>query len=86
MDSEYSWDEWLPEVACSFNSAINSIIKESPHSMRFGQDKRPPSNFLYSAPRCVYNMDDFVRCRLSEVQSTYRLIYDRLTASQHEML
>ena len=60
MDSQSSSDELLPQVACSLNTAIHSTIKESPHYVLFGQDKRLPHEFLLSTPRPVYNFDDYV--------------------------
>ncbi len=72
-------------MACSINSAIDSINK-SPHFVLFGTNKRLPYEFLHSAPRPVYNMDEYVKCRLRDFQFTHKLIHDRLTASQAEML
>ena len=86
MDAKYSWDEWLPQVACSLNTALHSTINESPHFVLFGTDKRLPYDFLHSAPRPLYNADDYVRKRLRDFQHLHQMIHARLTASQNEML
>ena len=84
--SSSSWDNWIPQVACSLNSAIHSSCNESPHFILYGTDKRLPYEFLSSRPRPLYNLDDYVRTRLADFQRIHQFIHDRLTASQEEML
>ena len=81
-----SWDTWIPQVACSLNSAIHSSCNESPHFILFGTDKRLPYEFLLSDPRPLYNLDDYVRARVADFQRIHRFVHDRLTVSQDEML
>ena len=84
--SSSSWDSWIPQVACSLNSAIHSSCNESPHFILYGTDKRLPYEFLLSQPRPLYNLDDYVRTRLADFQKIHQFIRDRLTLSQDEML
>ena len=84
--SSSSWDTWIPQVACSLNSAIHSSCNESPHFILYGTDKRLPYEFLSSQPRPMYNFDDYVRLRLADFQRIHQFIHTRLTASQDEML
>ena len=85
-NSSSSWDTWIPQVACSLNSAIHSSSNESPHFILFGTDKRLPYEFLLTDPRPLYNVDDYVRNRVAEFQKIHQYIHDRLTVSQSEML
>ncbi len=81
-EAKHSWDEWLPPIACSINSAIN----ESSHLVLFGKDKRLPYEFLHGHPRSVYNMNYYVKLRLRDFQAIHSSVHDCLTASQSEML
>ena len=85
MDSQSSRDEFFLKVACFLTSVIHSTIKDSPHYVLFGQDKRLPHEFLLSTPRPVYNFEDYVKCRMHTFQKSHRLIHDRFTASQQKM-
>ena len=80
------WDECIPQVACSLNSAIHSSINESPHFILFGMDKRLPYEFLSSAPRPLYCMDDYVQGRVTAFQRIHTSVRDQLAVSQAEML
>lgn len=84
--ARHSWDEWLPRIACSINTAIHSTINESPHFVLFGTDQRLPYEFLHTAPLPVYDFDDYVKCCLTDFQSIHQSIHDRLSASQTDML
>ena len=85
-NSTSSWDTWIPQVACSLNSAIHSSINESPHFVLYGTDKRLPYEFLLSRPVPIYNFDDYIKCRLNEFQRIHTIIHDRLSVSQADML
>ena len=84
--AKHAWDEWLPQIACSLNSSLHSTINESPYFVLFGSDQRLPYDFLHRASQPVYNLDDYVKCKLRDFQLTHKLIHDRLTASQADML
>ena len=85
-NSSSSWDEYIPQVACSLNSAIHSSINESPHFILFGTDKRLPYEFLSSNPRPLYSMDDYVKLRMTNFQRIHTSVRDQLTVSQADML
>ena len=80
------WDECIPQVACSLNSAIHSSISESPHFILFGKDKRLPYEFLSENPRPLYCLDDYVKRRVTEFQRIHTSVRDHLAVSQAEML
>ena len=85
-DSSSAWDECIPQVACSLNSAIHSSINESPHFILFGTDMRLPYEFLSSEPRPLYCVDDYVKRRVTELQRIYTSVRDHLAVSQADML
>ena len=85
-EAKHSWDDWIPVIACSINSSLHSTIKEAPYFVLYGEDKRLPYQFLHDSPRPLYNFDDYVKCRLRDFQSIHKVIHERLTASQSEML
>ena len=80
------WDECIPQVACSLNSAIHSSINESPHFILFGTDKRLPYEFLSSTPRPLYCLDDYVKRRVTDFQRIHTSVRDHLAISQADML
>lgn len=80
------WDECIPQVACSLNSAIHSSINESPHFILYGTDKRLPYEFLSSAPQPLYCLDDYVKCRVTAFQRIHTSVRDQLAVSQAETL
>ena len=80
------WDEYLPQVACSLNSAVHSATNESPHFILFGTDKRLPYEFLSSTPRPLYCLDDYVKRRVTAFQRIHTSVRDQLAVSQADML
>ena len=70
----------------SLNIAIHSTIKESPHFVLFGQDKRLHHEFLFRTPQPIYNFGDYVKCKLHALQNSHRIIHDCLAAWQQEIL
>ena len=80
------WDEFIPQVACSLNSAVHSAINESPHFILFGTDKRLPYEFLSSAPRPLYCLEDYVKRRVTAFQRIHTSVRDQLTVSQADVL
>ncbi len=85
-NSSSTRDEFIPQVACSLNSAIHSSIGESPHFIPFGADKRMPYEFLSSDPRPLYCMDDYVKRRMTVFQRIHTSVRDHLALSQADML
>ena len=83
--SSSSWDDHIPLVACSLNAAIHSSI-ESPHFILNGSDKRLPYEFLSSEPRPLYNVDDYVKNRVSAFRRIHMSVRDSLADSQESML
>ncbi len=86
VNSSSVWDEFIPQVACSLNSAIHSSIGESPHFILFGTDKRMPYEFISSDPRPLYCMDDNVKRRMTVFQWIHTSVRDRLVLSQVDMV
>ncbi len=84
-NSSSTWDEFIPQVACSLNSAIHSSIGESPHFILFGTEKKMPYEFLSSDPRPLYCMDD-VKRRMTVFQRIHTSVRDHLALSQADML
>ena len=84
--SSSSWDDYIPLVTCSLNAAIHSSINESPHFILYGSDKRLPYEFLSSEPRSLYNVDDYVKNRVSAFRRIHMSIRDSLADSQKSML
>ncbi len=85
-NSSSAWDECIPQVACSLNSAILSSINESPHFIFFGTDKRLPYEFLSANPRPLYCLYNYVKCRVTAFQRIHTSVRDNLAVSQAEML
>ena len=85
-NSTSAWDDHIPLVACSLNSAIHSSINESPHFVLFGTDKRLPHELLSSAPRPLYCLDDYVKHRVHALQRIHTSVRDNLSDSQEAML
>ncbi len=85
-NSSSAWDEFIPQVECSLNSAIHSSIGESPHFILFRTDKRMPYEFLSSDPRPLYCMDDYVKRRMTVFQRIHTSVRDHLVLSQGDML
>ena len=85
-NSASMWDECIPQVACSLNSAIHSSINESPHFILFGKDKRLPYEFLSSTPRPLYCLDDYVKRRVTDFQRIHTSVRDHLAITQADML
>jgi len=68
------------------NSAIHKSIKESPHFITYGCDKRLPYDVLNQKPQPIYNLDDYVRLRVSDFQKIHQNVNENLTASREDML
>ncbi len=85
-NSSSTWDEHIPLVTCSLNSAVHSSINESPHFIMYGTDMTLPHELLSSVPRPLYNVDDYVRNRVSVFQRIYTSVRDKLADSQQSML
>ena len=85
-NSSSAWDEHIPLVACSLNSAIHSSVNESPHFILFGSDHRLPYEFLASEPRPLYCLDDYVKHRVTNFQRIHTSVRDNLADSQKTML
>ncbi len=85
-NSNSTWDEFIPQVACSLNSAIHSSIGESPHFILFGTHKRMPYEFPSSDPRPLYCMDDYVKRRMTVFQRIHTSVRDHLALFQADML
>ena len=81
-----AWDDHIPLVACSLNSAIHSSINEAPHFVLFGTDKRLPHQFLSAASRPVYCFDDYVKSTLNAFQRIHTSVRDHLSDSQESMI
>ena len=81
-----AWDEHIPLVACSLNTAIHSSINESPHFVLFGNDKRLPHELLSTAPRPLYCFEDYVTSTLNAFQRIHTSVRDHLSESQVSML
>ena len=85
-NSASMWDELIPQVMCSLNSAIHSSINESPHFILFGMDKRLPYEFLTSTPSPLYCLDDYVKRRVTNFQRIHVSVRDQLAITQSDML
>lgn len=84
--STSSWDEHIPLVECSLNSAVHSSVNESPHFILYGSDKKLPYQFISSEPRPLYDVEDYVRQRVSVFQRIHTSVRNSLESSQHSML
>ena len=71
--SHYNWDQWLKFAMFSFNSAVHSATKSTPHKLVFGEDPRIPSEFETGKVSITYNeyLDNLL-FKIYEAQSNAR--------------
>ena len=80
-----AWDEWIPQVASSINCSVNESIKESPHFVIFGSEKRVPYDLLNSNPSPVYNPEDYTNMRVRDFQVIHQRVREALKETNTEM-
>ncbi len=85
-DNDTLWDTYTSQVMTSLNSTINKSISETPHYIIFLQNKRLPYDVLSQSPAPVYNLDDYVKVKVSTFQKIHQRIQQSLVISKAEML
>ena len=81
-----TWEDWLPQVAASINSSVNSSTGKTPYYIVFGCDKKLPYDVLLQPPSPLYNPEDYSRLQLHSFQTIHASVRERLKASREEML
>lgn len=52
----YTWDETIPDVQSTINSALNVSVGDTPHQILYDVDKRLPYDLLFAKLIPVYNV------------------------------
>ncbi len=73
-DVSSTWNEWVPQVMASLNSALHTSIGDTPHFIVYGQDKVLPCSILLKNEETLYNFDDYVRVRTRDFQRIYKYV------------
>ena len=81
-----NWQDWLPYVAASINSSINSSTGKSPYYILYGYDKVLPYDILCQKTNPVYNSDDYAKTQMSVFQNIHKEVRNQLSASRAEMI
>ncbi len=77
--SSQAWHIWMPQVAAYLNSSLHANIRDTPHFVVFGQDKRLPY-----PEEPIYNYDNYVSVRVSDFQKTYKRVTDNIAMSREK--
>ncbi len=73
-DVSITWNECVPQVMTSLNSALHTSIGDTLHFIVYGQDKVLPYSILLKSEQPLYNFDDYVRVRTRDFQRIYKYV------------
>ncbi len=80
-----SWEDWLPHVAASTNSSVNSSTGKTPYYIVFGSEKLFPYDLLVSPRKPIYS-EYYYQSQLKALRVIHDEVRKSHQASRAEML
>ncbi len=74
-----------PGMNGCLNSSLHKSIGDTPHYIVFGQDHKLPYSFLLKEEEPIYNFDDYVRVRGTDLQKMYKRVSHNIVDSKSTM-